>query len=43
MHDRAAYFSPDYATARQRFRGAVQRAGARLHVLKLDTAAPRKR
>ncbi len=33
-------FSPDYATARERFREAARTAGARLHALPLDATGP---
>ena len=36
-----SYFSPDYYTARQRFRAAVAQAGGRLHVLPLDCKGPK--
>lgn len=34
------FFSPDYATARARFRAAAQGAGATLHALALDATGP---
>ena len=34
------YFSPDYSTARNRFRTAVEHAGGRLHILELDAEGP---
>ena len=34
------YFSPDYSTARTRFRKAVDQAGGRLDILKLDAEGP---
>ena len=36
-----AFFSPDYETARARFRAAAERAGARLDALPLDATSPR--
>ena len=33
-------FSPDYATARDRFRAAASAAGARLHSLPLEATGP---
>lgn len=38
--DAAAYFSPDYSIARERFRAAARRAGAKLHALPLTAAGP---
>lgn len=40
MKAETEYFSPDYATARERFRNAAQAAGAALHALPLDARAP---
>src|SRR5689334_7447943 len=34
------YFSPDYFTARVRFRQAVEKAGGRLHTIPLDAKGP---
>ena len=36
------YFSPDYASARERFRAAARAAGARLEALALDARGPRE-
>lgn len=40
MTDAIDFFSPDYLTARERFRAAAQAAGAALHALALDAAGP---
>ncbi|MBI2314152.1 MAG: DUF2817 domain-containing protein [Betaproteobacteria bacterium] len=40
MSGAGGYFSPDYATARERFLAAAQSAGARLHTLALDARGP---
>jgi hypothetical protein len=40
LRDPASYFSPDYSTARARFREAARAAGARLEALALDTRGP---
>jgi len=41
MRVASAYFSPDYATARERFRSAAQAVGAELHALPLEARGPR--
>lgn len=41
MPPASAYFSPDYLTARDRFRAAAQSVGAELHALSLDARGPR--
>ena len=40
MEDATKYFSPDYVTARSRFRAAARAAGASLHALALDAEGP---
>ena len=40
MRPAPAYFSPDYTTARDRFRAAARSAGAEAHALKLDARGP---
>lgn len=40
--ERESFFSPDYLTARNRFRDAAQRAGATLDALALDARGPRQ-
>ena len=40
LNTAADFFSPDYATARARFRTAAEAAGAALHVLGLDAKGP---
>ncbi len=41
MQPPAGYFSPDYFTARDRFRDAAAKAGATLHALPLSARGPR--
>lgn len=41
MTDATQFFSPDYATARERFRSAARAAGAALDALPLDARGPR--
>jgi Protein of unknown function (DUF2817) len=38
--DTQSYFSPDYATAQQRFRSAAERVGAARESLELDVKGP---
>ncbi len=40
LKDAADFFSPDYRTARERFRAAAETAGASLHALPLDATGP---
>jgi len=40
LNDTTEFFSPDYLTARERFRAAAQAAGAALHALALDATGP---
>lgn len=39
-NDPLSYFSPDYRTARERFRRAAENTGAALHTLPIDTTGP---
>ena len=40
MNQAANYFSPDYFTARTRFRQAVEKTGGRLHAIPIDAKGP---